>query len=101
MPSPDLKFLEGHDIAVYSFASCPDCVRLKRWMQAHGFPHRDVDIDADPAEADRLERETGKMAVPFLLVDNRSWVRGYHKEIPGRFDPKVFLEELQSAMRSG
>jgi glutaredoxin len=98
MSAPDLSFLEGHDVAVYSFASCPDCVRLKRWMQAYAFPYREVDIDADPAEGDRLERETGKMAVPFLLIDNQHWVRGYHKEVPGRFDPELFLRELRGAL---
>jgi len=36
--------------------------------------------------------------VPFILVDGKQWVRGYHKELPGRFDAKLLLAELQSAL---
>jgi hypothetical protein len=45
-----------------------------------------------------LEAETGKRAIPFVLVDGRHWVRGYHKELPQRFDPKLFLSELRQAI---
>lgn len=100
MSGPDLGFLQGHDIAVYSYQDCPDCVRLKRWMDTFHFPYREVDIQALPAEAERLENETGKMAVPFLLLNGKTWLRGYHKELPGRFDARVFLDELRAALRA-
>jgi glutaredoxin len=99
MSAPDLRFLAGHKLEVYGFQGCPDCSRLKRWMEAFGVGHQEVDIHARPEEGERLERETGKQAVPFILVDGKQWVRGYHKELPGRFDAKLLLEELQSALR--
>jgi glutaredoxin len=98
MGVPDLAFLAGHRLEVYGFEGCPDCSRLKRWMDGFGLQHEQVDIHARPEEAQRLERETGKQAVPFILVDGRRWVRGYHKELPGRFDPKLLLAELQAAL---
>lgn len=100
MGAPDLQFLAGHELAVYGFEGCPDCSRLARWMETFGVEHRDVDIHADPAAGEKLERETGKQAVPFILVDGRQWVRGYHKELPGRFDAKLLLEELKRALAS-
>lgn len=98
MAAPQFQFLAGHRLEVYSFQGCPDCSRLKRWMEAFGVLHEEVDIHARPEAADRLELETGKQAVPFILVDGRTWVRGYHKERPGRFDAGLLLEELKTAL---
>ena len=98
MGAPDLSFLAGHRLEVYSFQGCPDCSRLARWMDSFGVQHEKVDIHALPEAAERLERETGKQAVPFILVDGKRWVRGYHKELPTRFDAKLLLEELRGAL---
>lgn len=94
-----LDFLRGHKLSVYSSHGCPDCTRLDRWMKEQSVAHEKVYIDDVPGAADKLESETGKQAVPFILVDDRTWVRGYHKEIRGRFDEKVLLDELESALR--
>lgn len=95
---PDTSFLAGHDLAVYSADWCGDCRRLKRFLDTTGIAHRVVDIEADSAASEKLEQETGKRAIPFVLADARTWVRGYHKELPSRFDPKLFLDELRAAV---
>ena len=94
----ELAFLAGRDIAVYSEARCPDCTRLDRWIARRGLPWRKVPLSTTPGAAEKLESETGKRAVPFLLVEGRSWVRGYHKEAPGRFDERLLLAELKAAL---
>lgn len=91
------KDLAKLDITLYSAGWCPDCKRLEAWMAREGLAFPKVDIEADPAAAERLERETGKRAIPFLLVNGRTWVRGYHKELPTRFDPALFLQEVEAA----
>jgi glutaredoxin len=95
---PDVSFLEGHDLAVYSSSWCSDCRRLKRFLDASGITYREVDIEADPAATEKLEAETGKRAIPFLLVDGRTWVRGYHTELASRLDPRLFFDELRGAL---
>lgn len=95
-----LDFLAGHRLAVYSSHGCPDCTRLDRWMGQQNMAHEKVYIDDVDGAADKLESETGKQAVPFVLVDDRTWVRGYHKELRGRFDEQVFLSELQAAIET-
>jgi glutaredoxin len=95
-----LDFLRGHTLSVYSSHGCPDCTRLDRWMKEQSVAHEKVFIDEVPGAADKLESETGKQAVPFVLVDGRTWVRGYHKEIRGRFDEAVLLAELREAVGS-
>jgi len=94
----NLDFLAGHDLAVYSSRTCPDCVRLDKWMSAHAVPHRKVYIDDDAAAADKLESETGKQAVPFILVDGRRWVRGYHREERSRLSETLLIAELRQAL---
>jgi glutaredoxin len=93
-----LEFLDGHRLDVYSSHGCPDCTRLDHWMKSRAVKHEKVFIDDVPGAAEKLENETGKQAVPFVLVDGRAWVRGYHKEVRGRFDEKLFLDELRAVL---
>lgn len=94
-----IEALADLDLAVYGAAWCPDCRRLEAWLAAHGVRHAKVDLDADPGAAEKLEAETGKRAIPFILVDGRRWVRGYHKELPQRLDGDLLVAELLAAGR--
>jgi glutaredoxin len=96
--SVDTSFLAGHDLAVYSANWCPDCTRLKRWLSSTDIATHEVNIDKVDGAAEKLEEGTGKRAIPFVLVDGKHWVRGYHKESRLRFDPVLFLQELQRAI---
>ena len=97
MSSP-YDFLAGHTVEVFTASWCPDCKRLDRVLADAGVAHEKVDIDKTAGAADELERETGKRGVPFLRLDGKNWVRGYHKELTTRFDPKLFASELQAAL---
>ena len=88
------------DLEVYSAAWCPDCRRLEAWLAEHGVAYRKVDIETVPGAAERLERETGKRAIPFVKVNGGRWVRGYHKELPQRLDGDLLVRELLEAGES-
>lgn len=94
------KALTGVDVVVYSAPWCSDCRRLDRWLSEQGLSLAKVDIEADPGAAERLERETGKRAIPFLLVNGRRWVPGYHKDLPSRFDADRLVREVLEAARA-
>lgn len=70
-------------------------------MTSRKVPHEKVLIDQRPEAAEKLENETGKQAVPFILVDGKTWVRGYHKEERSRFSEAKLLEELRAAVGPG
>jgi glutaredoxin len=89
--------LLGLDLQVYSATWCGDCRRLERWLAENQVSYVKVDIETSPDAAERLERETGKRAIPFLLVAGKRWVRGYHRELPGRFDPGLLVKEILEA----
>lgn len=93
-----LDFLVDHRLDVYAASGCPDCARLERWMAERRVPHENVWIDRDEGAAEKLERETGKQAVPFILVDGRAWVRGYHREERSRFSEAKLVAELREAV---
>lgn len=95
-----LEHLEGLDLKVYGATWCPDCRRLERWLAESGVRYAKVDIETAEGAAEKLESETGKRAIPFVLVNERCWVRGYHKELPQRFDPELLVQELLSAART-
>jgi len=58
-----------------------------------------VDIESVSGAAERLEQETGKRAIPFILVNGKTWVRGYHRELPQRLDPDLLVQELLAAAK--
>lgn len=89
--------LQGIDLQVYTAAWCGDCRRLERWLAGNQVACEKVDIEHVAGAAERLEREAGKRAIPFLLVNGKRWVRGYHRELPGRFDPGLLVEEILAA----
>jgi glutaredoxin len=91
---PLAKKLETLDLQIYSANWCPDCRRLDRWLAEAGLEIPKVDIEAEPGAAERLEAETGRRGIPYFLVNGNAWVRGYHKERPGGFDPAVLVQEL-------
>lgn len=93
----DPKDLSGLDLVIFSAPWCGDCRRLDRWLAEQGLALEKVDIEEDPGAAERLERETGKRAIPFVLVNGRHWVPGYHKDLPTRFDPDRFVREVLAA----
>lgn len=95
-----LDFLKDHTLAVYSATWCPDCQRLDRWLEDKKVPHRTVRIDEEEGAAEKLEQETGKQAIPFILVDGKTWVRGYHSEERSRFSESKLLAELRQAAGS-
>jgi glutaredoxin len=94
---PSQPQLESLDLKVFSAAWCPDCRRLERWLAENGVAHTKVDIETAPGAAERLEAETGKRAIPFILVNDQAWVRGYHRELPQRLDPDLLVRELLKA----
>lgn len=92
--------LENLDLQVYTATWCPDCRRLDRWLRVSGVEFEKVDIESVEGAAERLERETGKRAIPFILVNDKHWVRGYHRELPQRFDPELFVREVLEAVKA-
>ena len=63
-------------ITIYSTAICPYCVAAKNFLNSKGKQWRDVRIDMDPAERDRMVAITRRTSVPQIFV-GETHVGGY------------------------
>lgn len=78
------------EVIVYSGKLCGDCQNLKAFMDANGIAYEERDIRETPAHGEELEAKTGKLGVPYLILDGE-WVRGYD---PGQPFSEDFARQL-------
>jgi glutaredoxin len=71
---------------------------LKSVLDRFGIEYDTVNIARQEGAAEKLESETGKRGVPYVLVNGSKWVRGYHLDQPGRLNVDVFASELAQAL---
>lgn len=96
--SPDLSFLDGQTLEVFSTHTCPDCVRLDQLFAARNVTAKKIYIEGDEAATAALEAGAGKRAVPYIRVNGKDWVRGYHIDQPGRLKETLLWEELRAVL---
>lgn len=77
------------EVTVYTTAWCPDCRRVKNFLQERGVACREVNIDESPDAEDLVLRvNQGRRRVPTIETEGR-----YFACSP--FDPYQLAEELQ------
>lgn len=64
------------ELLVYSAPWCPDCRTAKRFLEKHGIPFREINIEITPGASDEVIRRTGKRAIPQFVLDGQ-WVQPY------------------------
>ena len=69
------------EIIIYSGKLCGDCQTLKAFMNENGIKYEERDIRETPAYGEELKAKTGKLGVPYLVIDGE-WVRGYEPGQP-------------------
>ena len=68
-------------IVVYGAELCGDCQLLKTWLNLAGIEYENRDIQKNPEFKADLEAKTGKLGVPYLII-NGEWKRGYEPGVP-------------------
>lgn len=91
--------LAKHSIKVFHTPWCPDCHRLDKIFADNGISYTEVDIDADPTAADYVVKNTGHRAIPYVEIDGKCIVRGWHKEAPGRWNEAIFFQEVEAKLK--
>ena len=66
------------ELVLYSAFWCPDCRSAKRFLQKHGVPYTEIDIETTPGAADEVVDRTGKRAIPQFVIDGE-WVQPYRQ----------------------
>ncbi len=65
-------------VIVFSTPTCTYCTQAKRFLREHNVRFTDVDVSRDERAARDLQRRTGQIGVPVILVNNRPIV-GFDK----------------------
>jgi len=55
-------------VKIYSTSWCSFCRAEKKFLDAHGIPYQDIDVEADEAAAQEMIHLSGQMGVPFTLI---------------------------------
>ncbi len=78
------------EITIYSTLVCPYCVAAKNFLKSKGLEWKEVRIDLDPVERDKMIAKAKRTSVPQIFVGDVH-VGGYddmmamHRE--GKFEP--------------
>ena len=78
------------EITIYSTLVCPYCVAAKNFLKSKGLEWKEVRIDLDPVERDKMMAKAKRTSVPQIFVGDVH-VGGYddmmamHRE--GKFEP--------------
>lgn len=73
------------DVTVYSTTWCPDCRRMKRFLEEHGLTWEERNIDETTADAEWVLRHSGgRRVVPSFLIDGRIALFNPSEEMLGR-----------------
>lgn len=57
-------------IEIFTTPTCPDCLALKRWLDARGLTYLERDL-RDPAIAEEAKVRTGLRIAPITLIDGQ------------------------------
>ncbi len=68
-------------IIVYSAKLCGDCQQLKSFLDGEGIRYENRDIRENREHGEELERRTGKLGVPYIVIDGE-WKRAYQPDRP-------------------
>lgn len=82
------------EVVIYTFGTCPYCIRAKRLLTNKGVDFKEIDITNQRDKLNELENKTNCSTVPQIFVDNKfiggcDDIIALHKE--GSFDD-IFLK---------
>lgn len=63
---------ETPDVTVYTTERCARCVRAKALLTRRGIPYKEVDLAKDPDGRAQLQRRTGMMTFPQIVIGDQT-----------------------------
>jgi glutaredoxin len=69
-------------IEIYTTPTCPDCLALKRWLNARSVPFIEHDL-RDAAVAEEAKSRTGLRIAPITVIDGQIFYGTFAQQRPG------------------
>lgn len=69
-------------IEIFTTPTCPDCLALKRWLDARGLIYLERDL-RDPAIAEEAKVRTGLRIAPITLIDGQIFYGPFGDQLKG------------------
>ena len=67
-----------HTVIIFTTPTCSFCKLAKQYFNDNKIKYREVDVSRDQHAAQDMQRRTGQMGVPVILINNRPIV-GFDK----------------------
>lgn len=58
-------------VLMFTTPTCHYCKVAKRYFKEQGVKFREIDVSKNPSAAADMQRKTGQMGVPVILINNR------------------------------
>jgi glutaredoxin len=69
-------------IEIYTTPTCPDCLALKRWLNARNLPFIEHDL-RDAAVAEEAKARTGLRIAPITVIEGKIFYGTFAQQRPG------------------
>ncbi|MFA6254560.1 MAG: glutaredoxin family protein [Patescibacteria group bacterium] len=56
-------------VTIYSLPTCPYCKMAKRFLDENKIEYQDIDVLANPDEAEIMIKKSGQMGTPVIIVE--------------------------------
>ncbi len=72
---------DRHTITVYTTKQCVYCQAEKQYLDENNIVFKEIRVDDDAAEAEKMIQRSGQMGVPYTVITNQ--VTGNELEVVG------------------
>ncbi len=88
--------MKTHKVIVFTSPSCSWCRKVKDYLKKNKVRFTEIDIVKKPDAARDIQKKTGQIGVPVILIDNRAVV-GFNKDkIDRMLELKKHKKEVSS-----
>jgi len=77
---------ESNKVTIYASSTCPQCKKVKQYMEENGIPYSYYELDKDSSKFADFKRDGGTMTVPLTVIE----MNGNIMTVSGEFDEVQF-----------
>ncbi|MEI3599392.1 MULTISPECIES: glutaredoxin family protein [unclassified Oceanobacillus] len=92
--------MANYHLEIYTRPTCSDCQDLKKFLKKHQIPHKQYDLEEQPAKEKELKKLTGSRIVPGIVFSETS-ILGLRRNTKGMTGFEQNKEEINKLLEVG